>query len=399
MSKSVVPRALLLLDEVGTGTDPEEGASLAMAIIDYFRRTGAATLATTHYNPLKMWASQAQGVLNASVEFDEGTLRPTYRLIMGIAGASAGLEIARRMEVPDTILEQAQALTSPDHRLANEFLKKLKSLVDEQSALRAALEEERSVTALKFARLETEFAERESARRGEFENALQKATREFTELSDQLIQGLKDRVAAEKLKKLAHGRTAQLRRAGHEASTRIAAEIGLTPPGSRTGKTAAAIAADSGADEPAEGDRVWVKPLSQAGTVDSVNEETYIVSVGSLKFRARRPDLQLLEAAPHAEATRIQPKSAPDLNLDQTFTPELNVIGLTSDEAAQRVDKFLDDAFLSGAESVRIIHGHGKGILRRSIAELLTGHPQVENFKLAPPNQGGAGATIVELRK
>jgi DNA mismatch repair protein MutS2 len=399
MSKKVVPRALLLLDEVGTGTDPEEGASLAMAIIDYFRRSGAATLATTHYNPLKMWASQAQGVLNASVEFDESTLRPTYRLIMGIAGASAGLEIARRMEVPEAILEQAQALASPDHRLANEFLKRLKSLVDEQSALSAALEEERSVTASKFARLETEFAERESVRRGEFEKALQKATREFTELSDQLIRGLKDRVAAEKMKKLAQSRTAQLRRAGHEASTRIEAEIALSPPGSGAGKTAAANAAHSSAGEPAEGDRVWVKPLSQAGTIDSVKEETYIVSVGSLKFRARLPDLQLLEAAPHAAVARIPPKPAPDLNLDQTFTPELNVIGLTADEAAQRVDKFLDDAFLSGAENVRIIHGHGKGILRRSIAELLTGHPQVENFQLAPPNQGGAGATIVELRK
>jgi DNA mismatch repair protein MutS2 len=345
-----------------------------------------------------MWASQAQGVLNASVEFDESTLRPTYRLIMGIAGASAGLEIARRMEVPEAILEQAQALASPDHRLANEFLKKLKSLVNEQSALTAALEEERSVTASKFARLETEFAERESARREEFEKALQKATREFTELSDQLIGGLKDRVAAEKMKKLAQSRTAQLRRAGHEASTRIEAEIALSPPGG-AGKTTAANAADSSAGEPAEGDRVWVKPLSQTGTIDSVKEETYVVSVGSLKFRARLPDLQLLEAAPHAAVAHIQPKSAPDLNLDQTFTPELNVIGLTADEAAQRVDKFLDNAFLSGAESVRIIHGHGKGILRRSIAELLTGHPQVENFQLAPPNQGGAGATIVKLRQ
>jgi len=399
MSKKVVPRALLLLDEVGTGTDPEEGASLAMAIIDYFRRSGAATLATTHYNPLKMWASQAQGVINASVEFDESTLRPTYRLIMGIAGASAGLEIARRMEVPEAILEQAQALASPDHKLANEFLRKLKSLVDEQSALSAALEEERSATASKFARLESEFAERESARRGEFESALQKVMREFTDTSDQLIRGLKDRVAAEKLKKVAHSRTAQLRRAGHEASASIEAEIALAPPGSQAAKTAPAMPAVSGTGEPAEGDRVWVKPLSQAGTVDTVNEDTYVISVGSLKFRARLTDLQLLETAPQTPATRIQPKPAPDLSLDQTFTPELNVIGLNSDEATQRVDKFLDEAFLAGAENVRIIHGHGKGILRRSIAELLTGHPQVENFKLAPPDKGGAGATIIELRK
>ncbi len=399
MARMVVPRTLLLLDEVGTGTDPEEGAALAMAIVDYFRQSGAATFATTHYNPLKMWASQTKGVLNASVEFDERSLRPTYRLIMGIAGASAGLEIARRMEVPAAVLEQARALSSPDHTLASEYLKRLKSLVDEQMALRTALEEERAVTAAKFSRLEAEFAQREAARKTEFDAALQRATQEYSKLSEQLIRGLKDQIAAEKARKLAQARAGQMRRAGQEAKQRIESEIGLSPGGASAGSGPASTSRVSAEREPAEGDRVWVKPLSQSGFVDSVGTDTFTVNVGSLKFRARRADLQLLESAPSARAEQVTRRPAPELSLDQQFTPEVNVIGLTSDEASDRVDKFLDEAFLSGAENVRIIHGHGKGILRRTIAALLTGHPHVENFTLAPPDQGGAGATIARLRQ
>ncbi len=399
MARMVVPRTLLLLDEVGTGTDPEEGAALAMAIVDHFRRTGAATFATTHYNPLKMWASQTEGVLNASVEFDERTLRPTYRLIMGIAGASAGLEIARRMEVPAAILDEARSLSSPDHTLASEYLKRLKSLVDEQTAMRAALEEERAVTAAKFSRLEADFAQREAARKAEFDAALQHATQEFAKLSEQLIRGLKDQIAAEKARKIAQARAGQLRRAGQETKRRIESEIGLSSGGETAGQAAAPTAQVLVDREPAEGDRVWVKPLSQSGFVDSVGADTFTINVGALKFRARREELQLLESAPAARAEHAERRPAPELSLDQPFTPEINVIGLTADEASERVDKFLDEAFLSGAANVRIIHGHGKGILRRTIAALLTDHPHVESFKLAPPDQGGAGATIAELRQ
>jgi DNA mismatch repair protein MutS2 len=399
MAGKVVSPTLLLIDEVGTGTDPEEGAALAVAVVDYFRRAGATTLATTHYNPLKMWASQTEGVLNASVEFDERTLRPTYRLIMGVAGASSGLEIAHRMDVPDSILEQARSLANPDHTLASEYLKRLKTLVDEQAALRAALEAERAATARKLARLDEEFSQREAARRAEFESALERATREFNLQSEQLIRSLKDRITSEKLKKVAQNRAAQLRHSGREATQRIEAEIGLDVSGPAGKEARAGSLEERRGVEPAEGDRVWVRPLSQAGIVESIHEETYTVSVGSLKFRARRGDLQFLETASSPAQGRPQVKPAPELSLDQQFTPEINVIGLTADEAVQRVDKFLDDAFLAGAESVRIIHGHGKGILRRAIAELLTGHPQVHKFQLAPPDQGGGGATIVDLQK
>jgi DNA mismatch repair protein MutS2 len=402
MAGKVVPSALLLIDEVGTGTDPEEGAALGVAIVDHFRRAGAATLATTHYNPLKMWASQTEGVLNASVEFDQRTLRPTYRLIVGVAGASSGLEIARRMDVPESILAQAQSLTDPDHTLASDYLRRLKRLVDEQAAQSIALAEERAATAREYARLDSEFARREAARRAEFDTALAHAAAEFERQSEQLLKSLKDRIAAEKLKNVAQTQAAQLRRTGHEAKQKIEAEIGLAAQGTSAGSGITSHAGASGmhaATELGEGDRVWVKPLGQAGFVDTIHEQSYLVSVGSLKFRARREDLQVLETVPSPSGARTPAKPAPELSLGRQFAPEIKVIGLTADEAIQRVDKFLDQSFLAGVESVRIIHGHGKGILRREIATLLTDHPHVESFQLAPPNQGGGGATIVVLRK
>ena len=401
MAKKVAPPALLLIDEVGTGTDPEEGAALGVAVVDFFRCAGATTLASTHYNPLKMWASKTPGVLNASVEFDERSLRPTYRLIVGVAGASSGLEIARRMDVPREILEQAKSLANPDHTVASEYLKRLKMLVDEQESLRSALEDERAITAQKYARLEADFGGREEARRAEFESALARTSREFNEQSEQLIKDLKDRALAEKMRKVVHHQASQLRRAGADASRKMETEIGLSSKGgSGAGKEMHSESLkDMGGAEPAERDRVWVKPLSQAGTVDSIHGDTFTISVGSLKFRARREDLQVLESAPSDQGKHPAGQKAPDLTLDQPFVSELKVIGMTADEALDRVDKFLDEAFLAGAETVRIIHGHGKGILRRAIAHHLAGHSQVEKFQLAPPNQGGGGATLVELKK
>jgi len=402
MAKEVAPPALLLIDEVGTGTDPEEGAALGIAIVDYFRRAGATTLTSTHYNPLKMWASRTPGVLNASVEFDERTLRPTYRLIVGVAGASSGLDIARRMDVPDEILQQAKSLANPDQAIAVEYLKRLKSLVDEQESLRSALEEERAATAGEYARLEAEFTKREQVRRTEFETFLARTSHDFNRQSELLIKGLKDRITAERMKKAAYNQAAQLQRAGMEVTRKIEEELSLRPaePTGIPGREDLRISQTKlEGTEPREGDRVWVKPLSQPGTVESIHGNNFTINVGSLTFRAQREDLQFLESAPQAAEKSPVTKPAPQLSLDQQFSPELNVIGLTADEAVERVDKFLDDAFLSGAENIRIIHGHGKGILRRAIAKHLTSHPQVDRFQPAPPNQGGGGATLVDLKK
>ncbi|HST20656.1 MAG TPA: Smr/MutS family protein, partial [Blastocatellia bacterium] len=408
MAAMIAPPALILIDEVGTGTDPDEGAALGVAVVDFFRRAGATSIATTHYNPLKTWASEAEGVLNASVEFDERTLRPTYRLLVGVAGASSGIEIAKRMNVPAEVINEASALLDPAHTQASDYLKKLKSLVDEQESARAALEEERQATAEKFAKLDLEFAQRETERRKQFESQLAQVVREFNDESARLIDTVKDRVAAARLKKEAESRAAELRRSAgvkmHKQAA-SAAHITRSNDASSIERESAEPQVSAFAEETIEineRDQVKIKSLDREGMVESISGDTYTILVGSLRFKTKRNELQLVKfAAPPAskrEAALPRGVSA-SIDVDQNFTPELNIIGTTVDEATDRVDKFLDEAYLAGAESVRVVHGHGKGALRRAVSELLTGHPHVEKFNQAPANEGGAGATIVRMKK
>jgi DNA mismatch repair protein MutS2 len=392
MSQLAEPGALILLDEVGTGTDPDEGAALAVAIVEFFRRLGTITVASTHYPKLKMWAAQTDGVLNASVEFDERTLRPTYRLILGIAGSSSGVEIARRMNVDRRILEMAGDLAEPSQLQAREYLQKLKESLDDQKELRSSLEEERAAVAEKYARLDMEFAKREASRSAEFESALEKIVEEFQSDSKRAIRKIKNRVEAARAKTAAENYAAELRGKSKRLS-RDYAQPAVSKPSSREVAGDAPVARD----DIREGDRVMIQSLDREGTVESIEEDSYTITVGALRFRAELEDLEWVRR-PRKPA---ESSSSDASILDSTEEPasELKVIGLTADEALANVDKFLDRAFLSGVESVRIIHGHGKGILRRAIAVFLADHPQVERFSLAPPQQGGGGATLVELKK
>lgn len=408
MAAMVAPPALILIDEVGTGTDPDEGAALGVAVVDFFRRAGATSITTTHYNPLKIWASQNEDVLNASVEFDERTLRPTYRLLVGVAGASSGIEIAKRMNVPLEVINEASVLLDPAHTQASDYLKHLKLLVDEQESVRAALEEERQATAEKFAKLDLTFAQREAERSKQFESQLAQVVREFNDESARLIGTVKDRVAAARLKKEAEARAAELRRSAGAKLHKQAASAANTvrPPDSQKSEPEPAAASlGTFAEEVIdiqERDQVKIKSLDREGMVESISGDTYTVMVGSLRFKTKRNELQLVRAAapPASKRAAALPRGiSASIDVDQNFTSELNIIGTTVDEATDRVDKFLDEAYLAGVESVRVVHGHGKGALRRAVAELLTGHPHVEKFNPAPANEGGAGATIVIMKK
>src|SRR5205823_999712 len=179
--------ALVLLDEVGTGTDPEEGSALGVAVVDHFKQRGAHVLATTHYSGLKMYAANEPGVLNASVEFDEKTLRPTYHLIVGVAGSSSGLEIARRFGIPDKIIGSASNLVKDSSLQASEYLRHIKRDAEEAAALRQALEEERVAVAEKFASLDRESQKRERERQATFERGLENSVREFEKRSRELV--------------------------------------------------------------------------------------------------------------------------------------------------------------------------------------------------------------------
>ena len=391
MTSVLTTPALVLLDEVGAGTDPDEGAALAIAIIAAFRRSGAITLASTHYQRLKTWASEIDSVRNASVEFDESALLPTYKLLLDVDGASSGIEIARRMNIPIEILDAARRFIDPDHDAAREYLKRLRGALDEHERLSADLEAEKRAFADKYTGLEREYKEREANRSAEFAAALERVIGDFRKESKRTIGELKNRVEVARARRSAENLAAGLRRKSIHlqlSSATASVENAVTPSSSLSG----------GIEKIEPGDVVFVRSLGREGLADSIQGDVCIVAIGSLRYRADRNDIDIIRNRIKSSA---QPGTlgaavvSPD---DENFDSELNVIGLNTDEALDRVDRFLDQAYLAGGESVRIVHGHGKGILRGSIARFLEHHPQAARFATAPPDKGGSGATVVILK-
>jgi DNA mismatch repair protein MutS2 len=299
------------------------------------------------------------------------------------------------MHVTEDILAAAGALVEPSHAQARGYLRQLKDTLDEQENLRASLAEERAAVADKYSRLDADFAAREELRKTEFEAALGRIINEFKIESDCAVRTIKDRVEAARIKRATENQAAELRRKSARLSL---------PAAYRNSGQEALTATQSGetgsTDEIHEGDRVKIQSLDREGIVESIREETYVVIVGALRYRADRNDLTRTSKAQGASPPPSPAHSSivDDASVSEVAS-ELKVIGLAADDAVDRIDKFLDQAFLAGIENVRIIHGHGKGILRKAIAEFLSDHRQVERFSLAPPEKGGGGATIVELKK
>jgi DNA mismatch repair protein MutS2 len=406
ISEELDPPALVLLDEVGTGTDPEEGSALGVAMVDYFRERGAHVIVTTHYSGLKMYATNTPGVINASVEFDERTLKPTYRLLTGLAGSSSGIEIARRFGLPKAITERAAERVKTASAEATEYLQKLKEQFDHQRQLVNALEEERAVVADKYAKLELDFIKRDREREKVFRAELQKVVDEFVKKAEKFASAIEDAAQARKARKEIEKRTVELKTAASSAARRMHQQ------------SAAIFGADAQSIEDAgtereesveavdfrTGDRVRVLSLNQEGVIESVGDEEIVVQVGALRFREQKENLRLVERRAEskkaAKAAAGLPKGVSvTLQEQPAISGELNVIGKTVNEATEAADKFLDAAFLDNHDRVRIVHGVGMGALKRAIADLLSDHPHVARFYSAPQNEGGAGATVVELKK
>ncbi|MET0623146.1 MAG: endonuclease MutS2 [Pyrinomonadaceae bacterium] len=418
--------ALVLLDEVGTGTDPEEGSALGVAVVDHFRRAcGAHVIATTHYSGLKMYASNEEGVQNASVEFDERTLQPTYRLLVGVAGSSAGLEIARRFRLPDEIIEAARSRVDERTLAADAYLRRIQRESEEAETLRRALEEERRAVAERYNSLDAEAARRERERQQEFAKQMERAVAEFERQARELYSKIEDRAQRVRVEREAERRAAELRREAQKARTEARA---ATPPrpgetggvrvvkgareddaqGAATSSTASST--EGSEREIAAGDEVRLKTLGMTGTVERVGDGEAEVRVNNLRFREKLSNLEIVKAQPRrvkeddtlAGRLRRMSERGTEVRLKggrEAVDAELNLIGQTTDDARDRVDRFLDEAFLHGHTHVRVIHGHGTGALRRAVADLLRHHPHVARFDLAPENQGGAGATLVELKQ
>ena len=424
--------ALVLLDEVGTGTDPEEGSALGVAVVDHFRRACVAhVIATTHYSGLKMYAANEAGVLNASVEFDEKTLRPTYRLIVGVAGSSSGLEIARRFGIPPGITDAALESVKDSARQASEYLRRIKRESEEAEQLRRALEEERAAVAEKFAGLGKEAEKREQTRQAEFQSLVDKTVKQFEVRARELIATIQDRSERLKVEREAQRRVAELKREAQHAAQNARPRAARGPAAAddtqsrgvrivrdgrvvKVDKNAGQLEDDGERDryvaasprDIAVGDKVKLRSFGSIGIVDQVKGDEAEVRVKSLRFREKLDNLELVEVSPQSKAEqgkleKLRKAGGTEVHLkavEQNGRSELNVIGQTTDEAVEAVDKFLDEASLAGTGQIRIVHGHGTGALRRAIAELLKGHAHVARFLPASQDQGGSGATIVELK-
>ena len=399
-------RSLVLLDELGSATDPEEGAALAVAVADFFRAAGAWTLISTHHTSLKVYAANAPGVRNAAAGVDERTLAPNYHFHLGVPGASAGIQTAERLGLNQAIVAGARARLGSQQADVAMFLDRLHNELAQLEIERRAAREQQYALNQERKRLEREGDVEMRNRVRELENKLTSLMKEFEFQMRENVRAIEDRAAQQKLSKEAERRINRLRREFQE------------------GFNQAIVAHRTGADQGdanaqphllrhiATGDRVLHKAMNKIVIVQrEVEKDVFEVALGPIKMRVKRDELcepqnlgreqgQEKKVTPLA-AVRQQKNvhvSVTSASTDDMRT-EINLIGRTVDEATEELEKYLDRAFLAGLSRVRIIHGHGAGILRRGVREFLRNHPHVAGIAEAPQNEGGMGATLVELRQ
>ena len=369
-------RSLVLIDELGAGTDPDEGAALAQAILETLAERGTLVVATTHLEPLRAFASSEPRARNASVEFDTATLAPTFRLRYDVPGQSYALAIAGRLGLTPELIERAQAHRSTDAARASQLI----AWLDEASRCEA----ERTIA---MERRESETAARLAAAREAEASATARAHEIVERAKAQaaaLVTEVKRAVAAEwdRLKRTERSRPA-LNESGRrlrDVSARVAPAPAATP--------AADVAL-------APGMTVAAEHLGLRGELVAIAGDSATVRSGAVSVRVPIAALRLAEAAPVTNGTR----RAREIELPvRSVAPELMLIGRTTDEARDLVEKYLDDAFMAGMANVRLVHGKGTGALRKAVRTVLSDHPLVESFRDGEPGEGGAGATVAALK-
>jgi DNA mismatch repair protein MutS2 len=400
MLRECTSPSLVLLDEVGTGTDPEEGSALGVAIVDHFRRKcNAQVMASTHYRGLKIYAATDESVINASVEFNEKTLQPTYKLLIGLAGASSGIEIASRFGILPDVIENARQNLDISAQEAENYLRRLQTETALAIDLRVALEEEREATALKYASLEIEAIKKEKERQREFEKELAQTIEEFERQSKTFVQSIEDKALKTRLEKERQTRKAELNRAAISKVQSPRSKVqggGMSQvPGPKS---------QVGAGPISVGSRV-VTSFGNIGVVEKMDKEVAEVLVGGMRLREKIGNLQPVageeQTAGGGKLEKLQNQAkGSDVRLDVgDVSAELNLIGQTTAEAEYEIDRFLDESYLASLKSVRIIHGFGTGALKNFVHHFLKAHPHIERFAFAPQDQGGQGATIAELKQ
>jgi DNA mismatch repair protein MutS2 len=405
LSRLADPHSLVLLDELGSSTDPEEGSALAVAVASFFLTVGAWSLISTHHTSLKVYAANTPGVLNAAAGVDEVTMVPNYQLRLGVPGASAGIATAERLGLNGSIITAArQRLGSQQVDIAR-FLDRLHKELTQLEEDRKAAREQQYALNLERARLAREGDVELRNRTRELETKLASLMKEFEFQMRENVRAIEDRSAQQKLSKEAERRITRLRREFQES-------FNQTVVAHRTG----ADQGDTNAQphllkHVSPGDQVRIKSMNKIATVQrEIEKDLFEVALGPIKMRVKRDDLaEVLRTAESRTSERADPVAAArkqkgvqvsviSANTDD-MRMEINLIGRTVDEATEELEKYLDRAFLAGLPRVRVIHGHGAGILRRGVRDFLKGHPHVATIAEAPQNEGGQGATLVELRQ
>ncbi len=399
ISRTATADSLVLLDELGSATDPEEGAALAVAIAGHFGQIGCMTVISTHHTSLKVYAANTPGVLNASVGFDETTLQPTYELKVGVPGASAGINIAQRLGLNPAIIASARSRLGSQARDVGQFLDKLHADLREAEAEKLKLQAGQQEVEREKNRLAVEGRTEQQSKVREMEKKLETLLRDFEYHAREAVNEIQDRVAAQKLSKEAERRIAKLRREFSEQfdSTLVAHSTGADKNDPNAQPQLVKHAAP--------GDTVKLKSTGRpAKVIRKIDDNNFEVQMGAMKMKIARDDIAevLSSFQPSSDspvkAARARGISVSLQNEGQIAPSEINVIGYTVDDATRAVEKFVDHAFLAGLPRVRVVHGSGMGILRKALRQALQQHPHVESVAEPPQNEGGGGATLVELR-
>ena len=401
ISRSATAQSLVLLDELGSATDPEEGAALAVAIAGYFGRVGCMTVISTHHTSLKVYGANTAGVINASVGFDEATLQPTYELKIGVPGASAGINIAQRLGLNPEIIDGARSRLGTQARDVGEFLERLHAGLREMESERLRLKGREEELNREKTFLAAEGKRDQQAKIREMEKKLESVLRDFEYHAREAVNAIQDKAAAQKVAKSAERQIAKLRREFRE-------EFDST-----------VVAHASGADrgdpnaqpkvvkQVSQGDTVKLKSTGRSATISrQIDDNHFEVQIGAMKMKIARDDIaEVLVSAARAGDSPVKAARARGISVslnnenDVGNAPsEINVIGYNVDDATREVEKFVDRAFLAGLPRVRVVHGSGMGILRKALRQALQAHPHVESVAEPAQNEGGGGATVVELR-
>jgi DNA mismatch repair protein MutS2 len=388
MVEEATPDSLVLLDELGRATDPEEGGALGVAILDHFRSIGAIVVSSTHLLALKVYGANTQSVLNGSMGFDEETLAPTYILRVGAPGKSAGLDIATRLGLAPWIIERARGAMTTTERDIARFLSDLHDRLDKSTTLQSELEQRLAAVKARESDLERNYKRRETDMLRKLQDRYDEVVANFEARALDTIQNIKELKEQKKLQDQAKLQVARVKREGVEELQTHVMSVAENPVQPAKPKIE-------------EGVRVILKGIRQPARVRRIiNDDVIEVDAGFLKMQVSVSDVQEV-LREKAEGTSKLPKNVTFQQAgpkwDMSYQ-EINVIGKRAEEAMDEVDHFLDQAALASVDRVRIVHGHGMGVLKKAVANLLAKSPHVEKYYPASPQEGGAGATIAELK-